>query len=82
MCLQPTYLVFVARQVHGEVAVARVPHLERAVLAACDEQPAVGGPGALVDLWLYVRELLLVVRRRRRPRLNRGLPVRRGPVGS
>ena len=37
-----TYLVFVARQVHGEVAVPGVPDLECAVLAACDQQPAVG----------------------------------------
>ena len=48
------YLVLVTWQVHGEVAVPRVPHLEGAVLAACDEQSAVGGPCALVDLWFLL----------------------------
>jgi hypothetical protein len=44
------YLVFVARQVHCEVAVPCVPHFQGAVLAAGDEQSAVGRPGALVYL--------------------------------
>jgi hypothetical protein len=48
------YLVLVTWQVHGEVAVPRVPHLEGAVLAARDEQSAVGGPCALVDLWFLL----------------------------
>jgi hypothetical protein len=56
--MRAAYLVFVAWQIHGEIAVARIPHLERAVLAACDEQPAVGGPGTLVDLRVYVSQLV------------------------
>ena len=47
------YLVFVSRQVHGEAAVPCVPHLERAVLAGCDEKSAVGRPRTLVDLELW-----------------------------
>jgi hypothetical protein len=54
------YLVFVAWQVHCEIAVPCVPHFQGAVLATCDEQSAVGRPGALVYLGMYVRRVLIV----------------------
>lgn len=66
-----TYLIFMPRQVHGEVAIPRIPDLEGAVFAACDEQPAVCGPRALINLQLNVRRCRLIeqpcVRRKNLP---------------
>lgn len=44
------YLIFMTGKIHCEISVARIPNLEGAVLATCDEQSAVGRPGALIDL--------------------------------
>lgn len=44
------HLIVVTRQVLGELARARIPHFERVVARAGDEEPAVGREGALVDV--------------------------------
>lgn len=50
-----TYLVLVAWKIHGHVSCPHVPDFECGVLAACDQEPAVRAPGALVDLCGGVR---------------------------
>jgi hypothetical protein len=45
-----TCLVLVAWKIHGHVSCPYVPDFECAVLASCDQEPAVRAPGALVDL--------------------------------
>ena len=42
------YLVCVARQVRGQLLGLHIPHLQRAVTAAADQEPAVGRPRDLV----------------------------------